>query len=77
VGGIGAARLSTAESERLINRVVGVTVRGRPRLQKTLPLRLRSGWAKRVREGEPRRLVPGFCEVAFLAALDAARATKA
>lgn len=56
----------------LINRWIGVMRRGLPRLQMTLPRRLRPHWMKREREDEPRRVTPGLCGEAFLEVLDAA-----
>lgn len=56
----------------LINRRVGVTRRGLPRFQQTLPRGLRPHRMKRGREDEPRRCAPGLCGEAFLEVLDAA-----
>lgn len=56
----------------LINRWIGVTRRGLPRFQQTLPRRLRPHWMKREREDEPRRCAPGLCGEAFLEVLEAA-----
>jgi hypothetical protein len=56
----------------LINRWSGVTRRGLPRFQKTLPRRLRPHRMKRERGDEPRRVTPGLCGEAFLKVLDAA-----
>lgn len=55
----------------LTNWVPGVTARGHPRFQKSLPRRLRPHWAQQEREGEPHRVVPGLCGEAFLEVLDA------
>jgi hypothetical protein len=81
VGEVGADKLVWVASIRadypnpcvkvLINRRIGHTKRGWPRLLESLPRRLRSHWAKRERENEPRRSLPGLCGEAFLEVLDA------
>ena len=76
MGGVGTGGLPHPCVKVLVYRRIGARWRRRPQFQEVLPRRLRSHLAKREREGEPRRLVPGPCGEPFLRVLDEACIAK-